>query len=449
MPLRTKHCPRHSAIQTRRSTADSPTLFAAVANFLFKTSCQQRAARHFVFNRFRAKTATLLQNSYRLHMRIKICRRQRKAILDAAAVIQRVVRAWVARRVVSRRRERRRKNRAAATLQRAMWRHSCRRKDHRRRVAAALTLFKFMGGLSVKLSQMRQRRQSSAAVRIQSAFRVRRSRLKLSVLRARRRGMVAALKIQAVARGHSSRVKARALLAERRKESAACTAIQAAFRGHVSRVKTRIVWLPRREGSAATRIQALVRGHRSRVETREVRAKRRAAAMRIQSLLLRHRRERSALIVQRAWMKSKKKSSADRNLAQQVSTAPRMDNAQRGSASAALVSSKTRRASDHPALDRTTLQLVLEALATGVASCSTHSPSDARRLHKELALREDDPILETSLCRRLSGLETALTSSSKLVDKPTETAVVNGSTGNGALLRSLRVLEAGLLRPSE
>lgn len=424
--------------------------------------CQQRAARLFVFNRFRAKAATLLQTSYRLRVRVKRCRRQRTAILDAAAAIQRAVRAWVARRVASRMRERRRTDRAAATLQRAMWGHSCRRKERRRRVAAALTLLRFMGGLSVKLSQMRQRRKSSAATRIQSVFRVRKSRLRLSALRARRRGIVAALKIQAVTRGHNSRVKARALLAERRKQSTACTKIQAASRGHVSRAKTRVALLQRREGSAATRIQALFRGHRSRVETSELRAKQSAAAKTIRSLLLRHNRqkrlvhacrcerERSALIVQRAWMKSKRKTGGDPKLVQKISATPRMDNVERGSTSAIRASSKTRRASNHAALDHTTLQSVLEALATGVASCGACTPSDVGQLHKELALRAEDPILGTSLCLRLSGLETALTSSSKLADKPRAIiAAMHERGGKKALLQSLRVLEAGLLRPSD
>lgn len=420
---------------------------------------QQRAAKLFVFNRYRAKAATLLQKSYRLRARIKRCRRLRRAIFEAIGVIQQVVRAWVARRAVSGRRVKRRTDRAAATLKRAMWGHSCRRKEHRRRVAAALTLCKFMGGLSVKLSQMRKRRKSSAAARIQSAFRVRRSRLRLSALRGRRRGIMAASKIQAVARGHRSRVEARALLAKRRRESAACKKIQAASRGHVSRVKTRVILLQRREGSAVIRIQAVLRGHRSRVGTRELSAKRRAASTTIQSLLLRHHRrkriracrrerERSALIVQRAWRKSK--TSGDAKSVHKIATATLTTDTRRGSASATWASLEPRRALDcSTTLARTNLQLVLQALTKSAASCGSRTSSDARRLHEELALCEDDPVLETLLCQRLSGLEAAMTSSRSVADKPAKIPAVQGRNGEEALLRSLKVLEAGLLRPSE
>lgn len=297
-----------------------------------------------------------------------------------------------------------------------------------------------MGGLSIKLSRMRKRRTSSAATRIQSAFRMRKSRLRISALRARRQGMVAASKIQAVTRGHRSREKTRALLSKRSKECAACTKIQAASRGHVCRVKSRVLLIQRQERSTATGIQALFRGHRSRVNTRNLRAERRAAATRIQSLLLHHRRkttqhafrcerERSVLIVQRAWRKLRTSGYA---------------NAQRGSASATWASSKTRRT-----LDRGD-QLVLEALANGVASCSARTPNDARQLRKELVLREDDPVLKTLVCQRLSGLETSLTASCKFdAYKPTVIPTAQGGNGEEELLQSLRLLEVGLMRPSD
>lgn len=411
-----------------------------------------------MFNRFRTKAATLLQKSYRLQLQIKRCRRERKTILDAAGVIQQVVRGWVARRVVSRKREHRRMDRAAATLQRVMWGHVCRRKEHRRKVAAAVTLWTFMGGLSVKLSQMRKRRKRSAATRIQSAFRVRRSRLRLSALRARRRGIMAASKIQAVTRGHRTRVKTRVLHVKRRKETAACTIIQAAFRGHVSREKTKGLLLERREGSAVTAIQAFFRGRRSRMETRNRRARRRAAATRIQSLFLHQRwkrrelafrreRDRSALIVQRSWKKSRRSGKV--KLAQEKSNTPGMNNVRRGSASVIWASSKTQQALDYATLDRANLQLVLQALAVGVVTRVTRTPSEARQLRKEVALPEDDPTLESLLCQRLSGLETALAASSKFVGKPTETPPTQGRNGEKALLESLRVLEAGLRRPSD
>lgn len=374
-------------------------------------ACWQRAAKHFVFNRLRTRAATVLQESYRLHMRKKRCRRQRKAVLEAAGAIQQLVRAWVARRAVSRRREERRMDRAAATLQRAMWGHLHRRKEHRRRVAAALTLWKFMGGLSVKLSRMREkRRQSSAAEIIQSAFRMRRSRLRLRALRAKGREIVAASKIQAVTRGHRSRARAKTLRSKKREESAACTKIQAASRGH-----------------------------RSRVETGNLRAKQRAAAARIRRWLLRQRRKRthdiwcernrSALVVQRTWRKSRSSGNA---------------NAQRGPASTTVAPSKAL-----PTLNRANLQLALDALANGVASCGGRSPSDARQLHEELALREGDPVFETLLCQRLSGLQTALTASCEFANKLTEDSTMQRRNGEEALLQSLRVLEAGLLRPSE
>lgn len=296
----------------------------------------------------------------------------------------------------------------------------------------------------MKLSRMRKRRKSSAATRIQSAFRMRRSRVRLNALRAQRQMILAASKIQAVTRGHRSRVKSRALRSKKKKESAACTTIQAASRGHVSRVKTRVLLMQRQEEIAATDVQAFLRGHRTRVETRKLQAKRRAAATKIKSLILlqkvapdasHHERERCALIVQRTWRKLR--TGRNPKLAQREFIA----DIQRESASATWASSKAPHTSD-----RANLLLALEALARGVARCGTRTQSDARRLRKELALGGDDPALEGLLRQRLSGLQTAVTASCTSVYQATEAA--QETTGGKALLQSLTVLEAGLLRPS-
>lgn len=412
-----------------------------------------------MFNLSRKKAANLLQNAYRLTVRTKRCRRERQKILAAAGVLQQIVRAWVARRIVQRRRETRRRSRAAATLQRAMRRHLRKLLEHRQKVAAALTLWKFVGGFSVKLSLMRRRRKSSAATRIQSAFRTRRSRVRVSALRAEQLAFAAASRIQAVTRGHKSRVKTRALLHKRRSESAAGTRIQAAFRGHRSREQTRALRFERQERAAATKIQSLFKGHRSRLHTRTIQAKRRACAVKIQGLLLQQRRkakraspqqrERCALSLQRAWRKSR--MSGDEKLLQHGPTNTTLLCNQRSSSSPTPSSSKARRK-----LDRTNLQLAVEALANGMSRRDVITPIGARDLKETLALREDDPVLETALRQRLLSIEAALNSpigrvvnTGRVDFTPMMSPIVEGAGVEEALRRSLGKLERSVLMPSE
>lgn len=415
-------------------------------------ACRQRAARLVLFNLSRKKAAHLLQNAYRLSVQIKRCRHQRQKILAAAGVIQQGGRGWVARRVVKKRRETRRRDRAAAILQRAIQRYLRKLVEHRRKIAAALTLCKFVGGLSVKLLRMRRRRKSLSATRIQSVFRRHRARLWVSVLRADQRAFAAATRIQAVTRGNNSRVRSRALLHERRRGCAAATRIQAGFRGHRSRTHARALREQRGECVAATRIQAVFKGYRCRVHTKSLQDKRRACAVKIQGFLLQHvrtsrlQRERSALRLQRA-SSNKSSASGDQKLPQNDPTTASKGFDQRGSSQETPSFSQPRRTSD-----RTNLQLAIEALANGISRRNVLTSLEARDLKETLALPEGDPGLETVLRHRLFGIEVALDGpigGGGGTSKPTVRPTVDMVVVKGALRSSLESLERGLRRPSE
>ncbi|CBN74059.1 conserved unknown protein [Ectocarpus siliculosus] len=381
----------------------------------------QEAARRFVFNTRRRRAANLLQSAYRSSVRVKHCRKERKKILDAANVLQRSARAWVARRVVGQRRKVRRQNRAAATLQYAMWRHLLRRKKHRQHVAAALTLWKFMGGLSVTLSAIRKRRKSAAATRI-----------------------------QAVARQYISLVKTRAILDMHRKERAAATRIQAACRGRRCRIHLSTLLLEQDECHAATMIQAAYRGHKSRVKT----IQHRACAVKIQIFLLQQRRkarfasrcererEQGALVLQRAWRW--------RIIGQDAKTQdePTTTSEQRRSSLATSPRPEPLRA-----VDRANVQLAVEALAKGMRRRGVLDPIIADNLSDTLALGQDDPVLEVALRQGLSNLEQALARSTGTVSTNTglkrmtdESVAVLWGGMDASLPHSLEELEQGLLR---
>ncbi|CAB1119669.1 unnamed protein product [Ectocarpus sp. CCAP 1310/34] len=376
----------------------------------------QKASRRFVFNTRRRRAANLLQSAYRSSARVKHGRKERKKILDAANVLQRSARAWVARRVVGWRREVQRRNRAAAALQHAMWRHLWRRKKHRQHVAAALTLWKFMGGLSVTLSRIRKRRKSVAATRI-----------------------------QAVARQYISLVKTREILDMHRKERAAATRIQAACRGRRYRKHLTTLQVEQKECRAATMIQAACRGHISRVKT----IKRRACALKIQTLLhprrkarYTSRREQGALVLQRAWRR--------KIIGQDAKTQdePTTTSEQRRSSSATSPRPEPPRT-----LDRANVQLAVESLAKGMRRRGVLDPIIAENLSDTLALGQDDPVLEVALRQGLSNLEQALLWSTRTISTNTglkqmaaeSVAVVRGGK-DVALPHSLKELEQGLLR---
>ncbi|CAM9284052.1 unnamed protein product [Ectocarpus sp. 4 AP-2014] len=377
----------------------------------------QKASRRFVFNTRRRRAVNLIQSAYRSSVRVKHCRKERKKTLDAANVLQCSARAWVARRVVGRRREVQRRNRAAATLQHAMWRHLWRRKKHRQHVAAALTLWKFVGGLSATLSRIRKRRKSAAATRI-----------------------------QAVARQYISLVKTRAILDMHRKERAAATRIQAACRGQRYRVHLSTLVVEQEERHAATMIQAAYRGHESRVET----IKRRACAVKIQTFLLQQRStarfvsrcEEGALVLQRAWRW--------RIIGQDAKTQdePTTTSEQRRSSSATSPRPEPPRT-----LDRANVQLAVEALAKGMRRRGVLDPIIAENLSDKLARGQDDPVLEVALRQGLSNLEQALVWSTGTVStntglkQMTAESVAVGRGGKGVdLPHSMEELEQGLLR---
>lgn len=395
-----------------------------------------------MLNLSRKKAARLLQNAYRLAVRTRCCRCHRKKILSAASVIQQAGRGWVARRVVEGRRETRRRDRAAAILQRTIQRYLRKLLEHRQHVAAALILCRFVRRFLVQLLQMRRSRQSSAATRIQSVFRVYRSRARVGALRADQRVFAEASRIQAVPRGNKSRVETSGCVPAR--------TIQAAYRGHRSRTQTRTLQGRPEEPAAATRIQSVFKGHKSRLQTQALHVKRHACAVKIQRLLLHHvreakrtsrrQRECSALGLQRARMTS------DQKLPQHdPSTINTCNN--RGSSWEVSPSEKSR----HNA-DRTSLQLVVEALAHGMSRRNVLTTIDSGDLKETLALPQGDPVLETVLRQRLLGIEVTLDSSiGRVVGtcEPVVSTTVDGAVVEEALRRSLRTLEKGLLKPSE
>ncbi|CAM9315535.1 unnamed protein product [Ectocarpus fasciculatus] len=387
----------------------------------------QVAARRFVFSSRRKRAANILQRAYRSVVRVRRCRTERKKILDAASVLRRAARAWVARRVVGRRREVQRRDRAAVTLQHTMWRHLWRRKQHRQHVAAALTLWKFMGGLSVTLSRLRKRRRSAAATRI-----------------------------QAVARRYISLVQTRAMLDMHRKQRAAATRIQAACRGRRCRVHMGTIRVEQEKCYASTMIQAAYRGHKRRVQMKALQTKRHACAVKMQTFLLQQRRnarfvsrcerererERGALVLQRAWR--------SRTIGQDVNTQdePITTTEQRRSSPAASPRPKPR-----CTLDRSNVQLAVEALAKGMRRRGVLNPISAENLSDSLALGKDDPMLEIALRQGLSHLEVALARSTGTVSTSiglkrmtAESAAVAREGVDEALRHSLEELEQCLLR---
>lgn len=402
-----------------------------------------------MFKRLRHKAATLLQKTYRLGARTRRCRRERKAILAAAGVLQHAVRGWAARRAAHRKRQERRRKRAAIALQRAARAYLQRCREHRLRVAAALTLWKFTGGLSAQLSRIRKRREASAATRIQSLFRVRTSRVRVAELHAKRRGIAAASIIQAVTRGHRTRVKTRALLSKRREEHTAGTKIQAASRGHITRLRTRALRSRRRECAAAIVIQALFRGHRSRAETRSHQKERRACAGKIQGLpfrqgLLRNpgdHEERSALVLQQAWRKSKGHCKEVR-VREPPTMTPVDAHTRRGSSLASSCSMPQR------APERASLELAVQALANGMSRRGVITAFGARHLKQTMSLREDDPALEDAVLRKLSCLEVALKTRGKVPCRTPEFPAKERTDVEQALRGALGELERHLFARS-
>ncbi len=357
-------------------------------------------------------------------------------MLSAAGLLQQAARAWGARRAARRKRQERRRKEAAMSLQRTIRGYLKRRKEHRLRVAAALALWRITGGLSAQLSRMRKRHEASAATRIQSIFRVRRSRIRVAALRATRRGIAAASRIQAVTRGHRSRVKTKALLSKRREESTAGTKIQAISRGHMTRTRARALRSRRRqEHAAATAIQAFLRGHRSRAETRSLQMRQRKCAVKIQGLLLRRRRkrqrsdlgareQRSALTLQQAWRRSTARGKG-------------MRDRRRPSTTPALASS-----SSEPvhALER-----AVEALANGMSRRGVVTTIGARQLKEEISMREDDPALEVAVQQRLSNLEVGLRGNVRCVPRELPMEGQGRTHVKKALRGALGTLERSLL----
>lgn len=402
-----------------------------------------------LFNLSRKKAAHLLQNAYRLSVRVKCCRQQRYKILAAAGVIQHASRGCVARRVVQRRRETRRRDRAAAVLRRAVQRYLRKLAENRRKIAAALALCKFVGGLSVKLLRVRRRRKSLAATKVQSHFRRHRARVRVSALRTdHQHAFAAATKIQAVTRGNTSRMTTRTLLHNRRMVCTAATTIQAAFRGH--RTETRALLQEQREEcAAATRIQAAFKGYSCRVHTRSLHAKRRACAVKIQGLLLQNARisrrqlGRSALSLQQAY-RNKSSVNGDQKLHQHDPTTETKGCSQRGSSrETPSSSSQPRRHSD-----QTNLRQVVEALSTGMSRRNILTALEARDLKATLTLPVGDPVLETVLRQRLLGVEVALdTPIGGVVGtrKPTVKPTVQMAAVEESLQSSLGRLERGLV----
>lgn len=349
-----------------------------------------------MFIRFRVRAATLLQKAYRLAVRTRRCRCERKAILSAAGLLQQAGRAWGARRAACRRRQERRRKEAAMALQRAVRACLKRRAAHRLRVAVALTLWRITGGFSAQLSRMRKRREASAATKIQSIFRVRRSRIRVAALRATRHGIAAASRIQAITRGHRSRVRTKALLSKRREESTAGTKIQAISRGYMSRTRTRTLRSGRRECAAATAIQALFRGYhqRSRAEMRSLQMRQRSCAVKIQGQFLRQRQkrhrsdlpgreQRAALILQQAWRKSTTRGKAMRVRGLPTTTP-------------ALASSSSE------------LERAVEAVANGMSRRGVMTTVCARQLKEAISMPDDDPALAAAVQQTLSSLQVGL-----------------------------------------